>query len=257
LKIVLLLIIFSIACTKKEDYWDKLTPAEQAQVRSIAQSKCTNDNNQAKIDYKAESNAFSANYARGDGYEFKFFEGSNTSPIITKKIIFLRVEATQFYAWLVTTLAGTTTNQLIRYQTSENEANIDQLITDYCINKTIKLSETSTNVWSAYEEDISSEDTATDDVTIKETRKYKFYEPVFFADFNLSKDRVVKVISTAATTTTSYTSTFTAFTPVMPTLEQLNAALHCTMTDTSSPYEPTACANNAFTTTNLCDVCPQ
>ena len=256
MKLVFLLIIFSIACTKKEDYWDKLIPSEQAQVRLIARTKCINDIAQAKIDYKAESNKFSSYYARGYGYEFKFFEGSNTTPVKTKKITFLRVEATQFYAWLVTSVAGEPTSQLIRYQTTENEAIIDKLVTDFC-DKNLKLSGTSTVVWSSYKEDATSEDTATDDVTIKDTRKYNFKEPAFFADFYLTKDKVVKVKATGATTTTSYTSKFESITPLIPTLAELNAAEHCTMTDTIAPYEPTACANNAFTTTNLCDVCPQ
>lgn len=250
MKIVLLLLIFSIACTKKEDYWNKLTAEEQEIVRRLAQDKCIADIATAKADFIAESNNF-ASLARGLTFKFDYKVKDAATSDIVRKMVVLKSTATELYVFLQVTDNSTDTNYVIKVETADNTAQIEQMVTDHC-NKNIKLTGTTDTIWQSYDtDDATSEDTSDEDFSKEHTFKFVINQPVFFGRFDYFFKKNTKNRGTGAVTTINYETIRSTPTFALPTKATLDAADHCTFTDTTLPFQPTSCASNVYDTTYL------
>jgi hypothetical protein len=249
----LILILLSLACTKREGVWNELDQAERDYISNRATAKCIADIATAKADFIAESNNFAA-HARGDTFQFDYLvKGAATgaTPDISRKMVVLKATSTEMYVYLVETDNSVDTKYVIKVDTTDNTAIIDQLVTDHCA-KTIKLTNTTGTTWQSFETDeASSEDDSDVDVDKEHTFKYVISQPAFFGKFDYFFEKNSKNLDTGVVTTTNYETTRSSPTFSLPTKATLDAASHCTFTDSTLPYEPTNCASNVYDTTYL------
>jgi hypothetical protein len=133
LQLLLLLPILQSSCGQKEDYWDKLTPAERAAIQAREQTKCQTGIAKAFNNYldKSASVLTSDAYKRGKGFVWTLENDQGGKDTLELRVWKQGPDAIYFY---VTSTAGssTATNYFLRLPFNQNADIINDLQSDYC-----------------------------------------------------------------------------------------------------------------------------
>lgn len=190
--------------------WDKLTPAQRAELAARGKKECEASYKSTYNNFKnTSSGVFTAsNYERGRGFYHEYKVDKDVKRKIDIRIWKQDVNNRVIYFYVTETNLGTN-SYFLKITQAENEAMIDDLYSDHCDKTALKVTTGSSGPAKAVQEYNEPNSPNTDEYT--DTFTYNFNYLAYFANFNLARD--VKTVTTSGSTVGSvvkYTSSLVA-----------------------------------------------
>lgn len=207
--ILLSLLAILISCKSEEiQSFSKLTPDEQAAIRTRGTQLCLDTNTVIYNRFKSRSASMftSSIFQRGDGFEFLFKNGATTERTVEIKV--WKQTATEMFFYITDDQAPG--DYFLRVQNTDNDQMIDDLLAIHCRRPVLYTSSVGTNGPLTMVNDYELPKAPNTEV-YKDTYTMPFDYPAFFANYRIGRTKSVEDVNDDPVgSAVTYTSTLTA-----------------------------------------------
>lgn len=208
-KVILFSLLLILSSCKSEEIqsYSKLTPDEQAAIRTRGTQLCLDTNTVIYNRFKSRSASMftSSIFNRGDGFEFLFKNGTTTESTVEIKV--WKQTATEIFFYI--TDEDAPSDYFLRVQNTDNDQMIDDLLAVHCSRPIIYTSSTGENGPLTMTNDYEIPRAPNNEI-FKDTYTMPFDYPAFFANYRIGRTkRVEDVDENQVGSTVTYTSTLT------------------------------------------------
>jgi hypothetical protein len=204
------LLFLAAGCEEEVPMYDRLTPAEQTAIQTIARDRCMADTLDTYTDFKTNSNTQMMDFSRGQHWKVSYAG----SPVVDSYIYVWKVSATAVYFLFKENIQGVLTYNFIKMTPTLNGLMIDDMRKKKCYKDTSVSSISATSATITFktlnvESTVSSVKYKTDS-TYTATIHNSVQQPMFFANFakRIAKKKLDVNGNVASTENFNYTLTY-------------------------------------------------